>query len=511
MALSDEWLVPVAPQDRIDPVNRRETMSRRNTLIMLAILGVALAARLLLLGGKSLWADEAYAAALTGMPLREGASLFSRGTPHPIGGFFLIWSSARIFGGSASGIRLLTALLTATAVIPVYGFVRRRIPGGAIWAALCWALSPWSVSLGQEAWVYGPLAALAFWSIYLADGAWRGSKVSFAFFIPVSIAGFLVQHIFIIPATAAVALYFTVPRTERVGLAWPAISTGVLLSAFVPIAATFLDQFSARTRRMAAAGNGGMDFGRFLLRPPSVFLRLWSGGLIPEARGEILAVPLRTAAAVVALLLQAAAVIAALVRKSLRRSFRLWLAGALLLPFVLFLKDDPTPRHFPLAWMVLAVGVAAISQWRKWLGPAVVGFCLLMLVWYYPIDSWPYHESDWEGSVQVVEERALTGDALILLGAKTAMQAWNFYSTAGMERYSPHCTDPYLGEDEAAEKEDPALLLESLLEQGKRVWLVEDHWGGPPMESITGRRTALFDTTFGTMRILLLESSSLPR
>lgn len=474
---------------------------------MLALVALSLAARLLFLGGKSLWADEAYAAALLDRPLLEGAALFSRGTPHPIGGFFLLWASAKLFGPTASGIRLLTALLTASAVIPVFGFIRRRLPGGAGWAALCWAVSPWSVSLGQEAWVYGPMAALAFWSLHLADGAWRGSRAALAFFIPVSVFGFLVQHVFILPAAAAVGLYFTLPAEERTGFLRPAVSALILLSAFIPVAAAFLGQFAARTRRLAAAGHGGLDLHRLAVRPPAVFLRLLPGGMLPEAWRDLVSAPVPLVTAAAAALLQTVAAADALLRKTLRRSFRIWLAAILLVPFLLFLKDDPTPRHFPLAWLVVAFGIASLASRRRWIGPAAAAFCLAMLVPYYGLGSWPYHRSDWRSAVRIVEERALESDAVILRGAKTALQAWEFYAVRDLECHSPHCTDPYRGEDEAPAREDPVPLLEGLLAGGRRVWLVEDTWGGPPLESLTGGRPALLDTTMGTLRILLLEDS----
>jgi|GEM_PF-470253 len=482
-------------------------MHKRFSVTILLLLAIGLAVRLLLLGSKSLWADEAYAAALTGLPLLDGAALFSRGTPHPIGGFFFIWASAALFGQSAAGLRLLTALLTSSAVIPVYGFVRRRIPRGAAWAALLWAISPWSVSLGQEAWVYGSFATLSLWSVYLGDSAWRGSSLALAFFIPVSICGFLVQHVFIIPAAAAVALYFTLPRAERVGIARPVVSSVILLTAFVPMAVSFLGQFEARLRRMEASGHGGMDFHRLLIRPPAIFLRMWTGGMLPETLRELSASAVHIATAAAAAILQTAALAAVLLRKGPGRSFRIWIAAVLVLPFILFLSDDPTPRHFPLVWLALAAGMASLASWKRWLGAVSVGFCLVTLIRYYQVESWPYHMSDWEGAVRIVEERALEGDAVILQGAKTGMQAWNFYEVKDMERYSPHCMNPYLGADEAAEREDPALLLDRLIVEGRRVWLVDDYWQGPPLESLAGARPVLFDTTMGTIRIMLLDDA----
>jgi hypothetical protein len=90
------------------------------------------------------------------------------------------------------------------------------------------------------------------------------------------------------------------------------------------------------------------------------------------------------------------------------------------------------------------------------------------------------------------------------------MQAWNFYEVTDMERYSPHCMNPYLGAEEASVREDPDLLLDGLIADGRRVWLVDDYWGGPPLDSLAGGLPVLFDTTFGTIRIMLLDSAGKP-
>jgi len=282
------------------------------------------------------------------------------------------------------------------------------------------------------------------------------------------------------------------------------LSSLLLLTAFLPVVWTFLPQFAARSRRLTAAGHGGLDVHRLLVRPPSILLRLFAGGMIPEDPAGLTAT---TAGAVLtgsAALLQGAAAAAALAHRGFGRPFRLWTAGILVLPFVVFLKDDPTPRHFPLAWLALALGIACLASRWRWTGPVAASFCLVTLVPYYGLESWPYHRSDWEGAVRAVEERALEGDAVILRGAKTAQQAWDFYASGDLERFSPHCTDPYRGEEEAAPRLDPVPVMEGLLAEGRRVWLVDDSWGGPPLESVTGGRAALFDSTAGTIRILLL-------
>ncbi len=482
-------------------------MNRRVAIQILALTVLAVAARLLLLGEKSLWADEAYAATLANLPLADACRLFSSGTPHPAGGIVLVWVSSRVFGHSAWGIRMLVALLTASAVIPLFDFTRRRFPAGAVWASLVWAISPWSVSLGQEAWVYGPLAASSIWAVCLADRAWRGSRPALAGFLAVSVAGFLVQHIFVLSAAAALGLYFTVPRSGRTGIRPLAASAALLCMVFLAGLIPFAGQFRARAARMAAAGAYALDFRRMIVRSPLVFARLWAGGLLPDSWRSLLAHPFPALAATVSAALQSAAVGCAAACRGSSRPHGAWIAAILLVPFVLFLRDDPTPRQFPLAWLATAVGVAALSARWRWAGPAVVLLCASMALPYYRLDTFPYHRSDWRGAVELVEERAGEGSIVVLAGAKTAGQAWDFYARRDLARLVPECPDPYLGDLGSAGRMDPAVLLDSLADAGREVWLVQDYWGGPGAFEMAGSRPVLFDSTLGTVTVILVGGS----
>lgn len=476
-------------------------MHRR--LHLIALVTIAAGTHLLLLGEKSLWADEAYVAGLLDRSFGDAAELFSRGTPHPSGGFFLAWSSAALFGRSELGMRMLVAALTASSVIPAYLFLARHLPRGAFWGALCWSVSPLAVSLGQEAWVYGPLAAFTAWTIHLADASWRGSKTAFALLIPVAAAGFLVQHIFIFSAGAALGLYLTVPRAERASPTRPAVASALMLAVFLGVFLPFTEQFAARAERIAAAGMARIDLRRALSGAAGVFIRLWVGGLVPETWRGVLASRAATAATAAAAALQVPAVLYAFISgRALDRGLRIWLGGVLLIPFLLFLRDFPTPRQFPLAALALAFSVAALASRMRLYGPACAAFCLALLVPYYRLESFPYHRSDWRGAAALVESRAGSDDLVLLLGAKTALQAWDFYSRSDLDRIAPECSNPYLGEREASPRLDPACLADSAAAEGRTVWFVQDYRGGDPIEAWLGDLRIRSDSTLGTVRVV---------
>lgn len=484
-------------------------MHRR--LHLTALMAISAGTRLLLLGQKSLWADEAYISGLLDRSFAEAASLFSRGTPHPVGGFFLVWSSASILGRSEFGMRLLVALLTASSVIPVFLFLRRYLPRGAFWGALCWSASPWAVSLGQEAWVYGPLAALTAWTIHFADLSWRGSRRAFAALIPVATSGFLIQHIFVFSAAAALGLYLAVPRDERVSPVRPLLASALMLASFLAVLLPFTGQFEARAERIAAAGMAGMDLRQVLSGAAGVFSRLWVGGLIPDTWRGVLASRASTLVLLAATALQIPAVLHVLLcRRILDRGLRVWLGALLIIPFALFLKDFPTPRQFPLAALALAFSVAALASRTNLYGPLSAAFCIALLVPYYRLESFPYHRSDWKGAVSLVESRACPHDLVILLGAKTALQAWDFYSQSNFDRIAPECCNPYLGEREACHGLDPAPFAESAATEGRNVWFVQDYWGGAPVEAWLGDLRIRSDTTLGTVRVVLAAPDETP-
>lgn len=481
-------------------------MGMRTSTAPLAILGIALAARLAFLGGKSIWVDEAYAAALVRLPFAEAARLFGRGTPHPAGGLLLVWLSGRLFGETGAGIRLLTALLSASAAIPVHGFLGRRFgAAGAATAALLWAICPWSVSLGQEAWVYGPLAALTMWALYLADRAWRGSPSALAGLLAVSAAGFWVQHMFVLTALACLGLYLVEPRASRVRVAVPAAAAAVMALVFVPMLLPFLDQFGRRAARMAAAGQPLLDFRRMLVRSPLVVPGLLADGLVPATARDLLSSPRLLAVAVAAACVQAWHVVAAALSRRLDRNTALWLALSGLLPFMVFLRDDPTARQFPLVWAALAACSAAAASRRPWAGIPALALCAALLPAYYRVQAFPYHRSGWMQAADYVL-RTEPGAPVVLAGSRTALQAWEFYSRGRTCAMAPEGADPYRGEHEQAPRREAASAVDSILGEGGRAWVVVDRWGGAdPLEG--ARAAVLHDTSFGTVGVRLVEAA----
>lgn len=449
-----------------------------------AVVLAALAARLVLLGSKSLWADEAYVSGLTALPLGDAMRLFSEGTPHPGGGLALFWLSARIFGTSETGLRLLGALLSASAALPLFLFLRRRAGvQGAFWAALCWGLSPWSVSLGQEAWIYGPMASLTIWAVFSADLAWRGSLIALACFVAACAAGSWVQPMFLLTAAAGLGLYFTLPGGARTGFARVALAAAAILAAAVPFLVPMRDEMAGRSARWAASGAVFPDYQRLLRGSLSVLAKLLPGGLLPDSWRTTVSTP-RYLAAFAACAGVGAVSITSALRRPRDMGLLIWMLSISTIPLLVFLVDDPTARQLPLAWLAFACALAIGASRLRWLGPASVLVCAALLAGYYRLDAFPYHRSDYRSAAASVDASFSPGDAVVLTGARSMTQAWTFYSRSDAEVFDTTGGDPYVREEDSRASADPVGLVDSLAASGRRVWAVQDHWGGPRLSEL---------------------------
>jgi len=467
---------------------------------------MALAARLLFLDGKSIWVDEGYLLALAPESIARMSALAGSGAPHPPLAFLMGKLSIALFGHTEAGARLLFALAGALAVVPLFRFCARRAgQRGALVAALLWALCPMAVSLGQEAWVYGPMALWTFLAMDLSDLAWRGSKRALAGFVLTCAAGFATQHLFLLPALSALGLYFTAGKENRPPARWLLLAAAMIALMYIPLVATFADQLRLRGERMAGAGMWAQTPRRLLFRVPGVFTQLLAGGVFPELGRGLLARPKMILAMVAFGLMQAAVLAAAVFDRRQARPFRLWVLLSFLAPFLVFLVDDPGVRQFSLSWTALAVATARAVSRRLLPGVVLAAASAALLIPYYSIDSFPYHRSNWEQAVSEVQFMSRAGDVALITGSKSAGQAWDFYADGSIPRIVPEGGNPYLREDMQPPGADPAALIDSILEFHERVWLVRDNWGGQPIEDLVGTGRILLCSRYGeTLDVLLV-------
>lgn len=459
-----------------------------------ALLAVAVAARLILLADKSLWIDECLAWGAVRMGWTDMFRAVITGTPHPPLAFALMKLSTLFAGQGEFGLRLPAALITASAVIPVYLMASRRTSlQGGFFAGLLWALSPYAVSLGQEAWVYGFHAAFSFWFAWASDLAWRGHRNGFFWAVIFGLCGFLTQHIFALTAMICSLLYFTVPREERCSRGRFLLLNGILLSFFLPVVSLFGPQFAERSARMASAGFSA-GFGRVFTYPFfTAMLQLVPGGILRDIEPGFLHMRKQTVLAACSggliLYLSGRPLLGGRLSPSSKAAF----AAALMLPFALFLVDGPTARHLVAFWIPFSLLSAMVFARSRLAGVLTGALCLSMLFPYWSTGTFPYHRSDWRGAIALVESLSEPGDAVVVLGGKSTSLAWQFYSRSGMEYYAPSGDSPFAGDMERATV-DPARFIAGLGGEpgGKRVWVILDVWGVPSIHAVVEDFTLVF-------------------
>ncbi|MCK4506331.1 MAG: glycosyltransferase family 39 protein [Candidatus Aegiribacteria sp.] len=445
--------------------------------LLVFIAGITL--RLIQIGSKSLWVDEAYAAGLMNMNPVDLIKMSIAGSPHPPLAFLFIQLSTVVFGQSEAGLRMIPAFASALAAIPLMCFIGRRISfRSAFWVGLIWSVSPYAVSLGQEAWLYGVISFFGFLFIDVVDRAWNGSRKALYLVVPIALIGMLVQHMFGLFIAAGFTLYFTVPRNQRLPFRQFALVSVIFIVLYAPFAALMLKQATFRAERMSRAA---MDIAavyryRFLVRIPAVFVRLIPGGLLLEAGHEMIH---DTKQIIFWLTFGAGNLFLFLnlfLRNMLDRKFRIWLFLLFAVPFLIFIKEDPTVRHLTILWIPLGFAVAAASQRWKLAGPAMLAATAIMLFPYYNISSFPYHRSDWRGAAAYVEERFADDESILVLGGQSGGLAWDYYSSGSFPRTALGGEDPYSEHLVPARSVHSA--VDSLMNLHDSIWIVSDFWGG---------------------------------
>ena len=446
--------------------------------ILVFALGMLL--RLLSIGAKSLWVDEAYAAGLMEMNPMDLIRMSIAGSPHPPLAFLFLKFSTILFGQGEAGMRIVPAVASALAVIPLMLLIARRINlSSAVWAGLIWAVSPFAVSLGQEAWLYGIVSCLGFLFVYIADSAWHGSRRALYLIVPIALTGMLVQHMFGLFIAAGFALYFTVPVKQRIHWRQLALVSIIFAVLYSPFAALMLAQASFRAERISRAS---IDMAavyryRFLVRVPTVFVRLIPGGLLLEA-GRCIIHDMKQ---MIFWLIFGAGNLFLLanlyMRNLLDRKFRMWLLLLFAVPFLIFLKEDPTVRHLTILWIPLGFAVAAASARWKLAGPVMLAVSAVMLLPYYNIGSFPYHRSDWRGAAAYVEERFTDDESILVLGGQSGGIAWDYYSSGDFPRVAHGGENPY--SENRVSGRSAQLAADSLMSLHDSIWIVSDFWGGP--------------------------------
>ena len=155
-------------------------MTRRTWVALGLILLLALGLRLVNLGGRTLWYDEAFAVLFA----EKGWDAMVDGTLTPVDGgaadvhpllyYLLLDAWMEAYGQGVFAVRLLSALVGVATVGAVFGLVRDWFSDGrtGLAAAFLTAVVPFHVQYSQEARMYALLALLLTLATWLYWRAW---------------------------------------------------------------------------------------------------------------------------------------------------------------------------------------------------------------------------------------------------------------------------------------------------------------------------------------------------
>jgi len=453
---------------------------QRDILRMAALLTVlSLFTHLFLLNGKSYWVDEAYAAGLMHRPLSEVMELSSRSTPHPPGAFLLMRASAAAAGNSPGGVRLFNALAVASGVVPVFLLSRRLLKDtrSSFLASMTWVLSPFSVSLAQEAWVYGLPAALSLWFLLFSATPWKGRGWLPAAWFLTGLAGLYTQFSFLLAIASGVLLMVLTKQMHRVQ--W--IALAMLLAAWAPLVHGHAPEMGVRSERLEAAGVTPATAPYRLARnAPLAVAGLTADGLVPDLYRACATDGWAAVALITGLGLALVSFIALTLEKNCPLRLRVWAIASGVLPLAMFVVDAPGYRQIHFAVIPLTMGMGA--AFRRFRLLAVFALILLatLLAHWYTLDTNAWHRSDWRGAAAYVRDNGRPDDRVLVHSGQSGGVAWDLSGGRPDRIALGGDEDPWSMERNAPQ---PSTVADSILSRGERLWIVADLWGPPPLPS----------------------------
>ncbi len=435
---------------------------QEKTLWLLLLLAAIL--RLILLGHKSLWLDEAATYTLSTSSLhafgREWWAREANATAYYM--FERVWLN---LGRSEWMLRFPSALFGIGAVGAVYAFTRRTFGEPTAWlAALLLAVHPAHIELSQDARSYTMAMFFAVLSCYwlvraMEDGGWR-NWTAYALLSALAVYSHYFAALVLIAQTVSL---IAVPRAK---LRWRPLllaAVGILLLCAPALVFLVLQGRTVTTAWIAPVS------------PKQLFrlLQFYSGSGL-----KFILMALLWAAAVWHI-----------VRRPKNSSERWhialllsWVIVPILLAYVVSLRQSVFAFKYlmvslPAVLILAANGAASLPRSARWIvvSTLAVASCVTVVAAYRkPIE-------DWRDVSAFVEQNFQPGDA-IAFSPPYARNAFDYYwdrtGNGGLKILAPK---PLVGqlEDDAKAEADPAALL-AACKECRRVWLVEYGTDAPP-------------------------------
>ena len=232
--------IATAPAAETGAMNFADTASplgwRRSTSLLLgAVLVVAVGVRFSTLGLQSYWSDEAATVHLLKGSFGHMLSALPDSERTPPLYYAAAWVWSRLFGTGEVGLRSLSAIFGVVTVLVAY-LIARRVAGqgaGLIAALLC-AVSPLLVWYSQEARAYALAVLLCALSLWFFVRALTDPQPRVLRAWGVSSGLAICAHYFALFAVALEASFLLASRRSRRPVVAPAAAVGCVAMALLP-------------------------------------------------------------------------------------------------------------------------------------------------------------------------------------------------------------------------------------------------------------------------------------
>lgn len=393
--------------------------------------GIALIARFFRMGNQSLWVDEIFTLKAIRHVREVDPGHLLRDLHGP-----LYTAMGALFGGMASGegLRMISALAGALAVLPLHAWARRVCdPATAALVALMAALSPFAVWYGQELRNYSFVLLFSALCLLTLEKVRSGSPgfLGLGAFVLVAWMGLLSNLTFsLFLIGAGLATIIAAPRKLRT-LSWLSLAALLIILLSLPWITTFIQDMEPqrlvveRPEWDEAPLRGETTFTPMAI-PYSIYALVGGFSLGPSLaelhRGPVQAIknhlPLLTIAGSVI----AAALLLGWRGLSGRRriEFALILASVLGLASFLAIKNFKVynVRYVSMLWplLLLLMANAAMNIQRRWLGRGLgvgvlVLFCVALSQHYW---NPSYAKADLRGAAEELESLVDPGDTVLV-------------------------------------------------------------------------------------------------
>jgi mannosyltransferase len=426
--MSDPALVTASPLDAEQPDTRgwNSWVSPRAVVAVLTIIGTVL--RLLHLGKRSIWHDEAFSIALTHLSWSEMLTASREAAMSPYQVVVRLWMM--LFGDSEASVRM-PSVIFSVATLPLLYALARRLAGmrGAVAATILFAVNLYSIRYAQEARCYSLMTLLAVCSwVFFLRCLDAPSIPNYATYVMTTVLG-AYTHIF--DTLSYPAQWIPLAwRSRRIKLRFGLIASIVLICALVfPKGLSVL---------LTDVGQGSWTPP---LRPAAISALFCEfSGSMTTGRGEFLL----TAVYLIAVVCGALALIFD-DRESDHSGDRRWfILLGFAFPIVVVLvtslvKPLLVNRYLSeaLPFFVILCASGLCRMWPRWIGAAgLVAIVVLSLYQDYLYYRY-YKGDDWRAASTYILADAKPGDAVIFVFAGSRWPYDYYLSKSGLAEFPP--------------------------------------------------------------------------